>query len=306
MAPESLGHAPPAGAPQAAGAGCGENAPVEIPLFPLHTVLAPGIALPLHIFEERYRLMVGRCLEASLPFGVVLIRQGREVAGPDGEGAMELSIADIGTFAEIREASRYPDGRYDILTVGAGRFTVRDIVSDREPYLVGVVDPLEDEAGDPAVEDALAQRVSRRFVDYLRLMQPRDGEQAEPIDVQMEVEVDAEDAEAEDAEARVPRVRFAADDDDEDDEDDEDEEGIGSPADLAAALHIPDDPATLSFLLAGIIQVEVERKQALLEAASAEERLRALDELLSREIILLGRRLAPYAPDRSLAAVRAN
>jgi len=279
-------------------------APVEIPLFPLHTVLAPGIALPLHIFEERYRLMVRRCLEASVPFGVVLIRQGREVAGPDGEGAMELSIAGIGTFAEIREASRYPDGRYDILTVGAGRFAVRDIVSDREPYLVGVVDPVEDEAGDPAVEDALAQRVSRRFVDYLRLMQPRDGEQAEPIDVQREVDVEVEDAEAEDTEAGVPHARIATDGEDVEDEDSE--EGIGSPADLAAALHIPDDPATLSFLLAGIIQVEVERKQALLEASSAEERLRALDELLSREIVLLGLRLAPYTPDRSLAAVRAN
>jgi len=47
---------------------------MQIPLFPLHTVLSPGIALPLHIFEERYRVMVRRCLDTSTPFGIVLIR----------------------------------------------------------------------------------------------------------------------------------------------------------------------------------------------------------------------------------------
>lgn len=264
---------------------------MEIPLFPLHTVLAPGLALPLHIFEERYRVMIRRCLEQGIPFGVVLIRGGREVAGPDGEGATEVSIAGIGTFAEIREASRYADGRYDILTVGAGRFSVRDIVSDREPYLVGVVDPLDDDPGDPSEEEALARRVTRRFVDYLRLLQPREGETVEPIDVQVEVEVDdAEDGEADDATV----------------DDDDVSTGPSGPEDLAAALHIPDDPATLSFLLVGIIQVEVERKQGLLEASSAADRLRALDELLAREIVLLGERLAPFTPDRRQSPALSN
>ena len=82
--------------------------------------------------------------------------------------------------------------------------------------------------------------------------------------------------------------------------------GAGAPADLVAALHIPDDPATLSFLLVGIIQVEVERKQALLEASSAAERLRALDDLLGRELVLLGERLAPFTPDRRLSAALSN
>lgn len=274
---------------------------MEIPLFPLHTVLAPGLALPLHIFEDRYRVMIRRCLEQAIPFGVVLIRGGREVAGPDGEGATEVSIAAIGTFAEIREASRYADGRYDIMTVGAGRFSVRDIVSDREPYLVGVVDPLDDDPGDPSEEEALARRVTRRFVDYLRLLQPREGETVEPIDVQVEVEVDdpddAADDDVTDDDAGPGVGVFAADDDDDSD---------GGPEALVAALHIPEDPATLSFLLVGIIQVEVERKQALLEAASAGERLRALDDLLSREIVLLGERLAPFTPDRRLSAALAN
>ena len=273
---------------------------MEIPLFPLHAVLAPGLALPLHIFEDRYRLMIRRCLEQAIPFGVVLIRGGREIAGPDGEGATEVSIAGIGTFAEIREASRYADGRYDILTVGAGRFSVRDIVSDREPYLVGVVDPLDDDPGDPSEEEALARRVTRRFVDYLRLLQPREGETVEPIDVQVEVEVDdRDDAAHDESAASAADGVFAADDDDADG-------GGGGPEDLVAALQIPDDPTTLSFLLVGIIQVEVERKQALLEAASAADRLRALDDLLSREIVLLGERLAPFTPDRRLSRALSN
>ncbi|MFL5681917.1 MAG: LON peptidase substrate-binding domain-containing protein, partial [Chloroflexota bacterium] len=94
---------------------------MQIPLFPLHTVLAPGIALPLHIFEERYRAMVRRCLDTSTPFGIVLIRQGSDVAPREGR-PQELSISGVGTFAEIREASKYVDGRWDVLTVGTGRF----------------------------------------------------------------------------------------------------------------------------------------------------------------------------------------
>jgi len=252
---------------------------MQIPLFPLRTVLAPGIALPLHIFEPRYRALVRHCLDASTPFGVVMIREGSEVAPVDGE-PQELSIAAVGTMAEIREANRYPDGRWDLLVVGGRRFVVVDVDGDTEPYLVAEVDPIDDAPGIPAVADALAQRVSARFVDYLRLLQPRDGEAAEPIDVQVEVE--------------VPET---------------DDDGVaagGGPGELAVALRIPDDPSALSFLLTGIVQVELDRKQALLEAVSAERRLRDLDELLDRELLLLANRLAPFAPDRSGIAGRTN
>ncbi len=71
----------------------------------------------------------------------------------------------------------------------------------------------------------------------------------------------------------------------------------GGPAQLIEVLQIPDDPSSLSFLLTGILQVEPARKQALLEAVTAEERMRGLDALLTREIGLLRRRLAFYAPD---------
>lgn len=254
---------------------------MEIPLFPLHTVLAPGIALPLHVFEPRYRALVRHCLDRSTPFGVVLIREGREVASRDGI-PQEISIAGVGTFAEIREANRYADGRWDILAVGGGRFAVIEVLSDRQPYLVAEVDPLEDELGNPAIADALVERVTRRFVNYLRLLQPRDGEEAEPIDVQVEVEVP--DREDDDAPATPG----------------------GGPAELAAALRIPEDPSALSFLLAGIVQAEPGRKQALLEATSAEDRLREIDDLLDREMLLLARRLAPFTPDQHTIGSRAN
>ena len=74
---------------------------MELPLFPLHTVLCPGIALPLHIFEDRYRALVRRCLDESLPFGIVLIRDGREVGGGT------IAFSAVGTVAEIRQAGRF-------------------------------------------------------------------------------------------------------------------------------------------------------------------------------------------------------
>ena len=92
---------------------------MEIPLFPLHTVLCPGIVLPLHIFEDRYRALTRHCLDTGAPFGVVLIRDGREV-GAD----RSLALAGVGALVEIREAGRYPDGRYDLLAAATGRFAI--------------------------------------------------------------------------------------------------------------------------------------------------------------------------------------
>jgi Lon protease-like protein len=267
---------------------------VRLPLFPLHTVLAPGIALPLHIFEERYRLMVRRCLDASAPFGVVLIREGSEVAPRVGEGA-DLAIAGVGTFAEIREASKFSDGRWDLLVVGTGRFTVLEVDADAEPYLVADVEPLSDEVGDHDEAVRLVERVGARFIEYLRELQPRDGELGVPVDVQVEVEVGDDPVE----EVAQPARGGADDDDDEGDDDDDDEPTVES-------LRVPEDPSPLSFLLTGIVQVELHRKQALLEASTAEERLRELDGLLRRELDLLHQRLGLYVPDRRHLADRLN
>lgn len=275
---------------------------MRIPLFPLHAVLTPGLALPLHVFERRYRVMVRHCLDTSSPFGIVLIREGREVAPRDDEQA-ELAIAAVGTFAEIREASRYSDGRWDLLAVGAGRFAIESVHTELEPYLVADVRQLDDSVGDAGTADALVGRVIRRFADYLRLLQPRDGEPALPLDVQVEVEVSdqtSEEGSAESAESGLDAPEIAVHEGPADHEAELDAEGV------TASLRIPEDPSQLSFLLAGIVQVPPASKQALLEAGSAAERLRDLDRLLDRELGLLRQRLAPFTVERRALATRDN
>lgn len=92
---------------------------MRLPLFPLNAVLFPGTTLPLHIFEPRYREMVGRCLEHDETFGIALLLEGDD-AGHAG------TPHRIGTEAAIIASRRYPDGRYDIVVEGRRRFeTVR-------------------------------------------------------------------------------------------------------------------------------------------------------------------------------------
>jgi Lon protease-like protein len=120
----------------------------RLPLFPLGLVLFPGLVLPLHVFEDRYRVLVRDLLalpEEERRFGVVAIRQGREV-GEDGLGGRE-ALHEIGCVAQLRRAEAYPDGRYDLVTVGAERFRLHALSTER-PYLTGSVDLLPDEQGD--------------------------------------------------------------------------------------------------------------------------------------------------------------
>jgi Lon protease-like protein len=137
-----------------------------LPLFPLgHTVLFPGVVLPLHVFEERYRELVRTLVElpegARRRFGVVAIRQGWEV----GEDAVS-ALHDVGCAAELRRVSRYPDGRYDVVTVGTDRFRLRSVDRRSRPYLVGTVEWLPAEPP-PAGLAALAAAVGTLFAEYL-------------------------------------------------------------------------------------------------------------------------------------------
>lgn len=107
------------------------NKPNRIPLFPLDVVLLPGVPLPLHIFEPRYKLMTQRCLDERLEFGVILTRS-------DG-------IAPVGCTAEIAEVvKRYPDGRMDIHTVGRSRYRIEEVFEEK-PYLEGQIEYVDDE-----------------------------------------------------------------------------------------------------------------------------------------------------------------
>ena len=271
---------------------------MEIPLFPLHTVLCPGIVLPLHIFEERYRAMTRRCLDTGEPFGVVLIRDGREV-GTKGIA----TLAGVGAFAEIREAGRYPDGRYDLLAAATGRFAIESVDALREPYLVARVTPLDDEVGDEPRAERLAATAILRFVRYLDLMRARDGETTEELDIR--VEIDASDDVADDdapvgpVEPALVTRGWTVESEATDDADDADAADDG-PSHVRADLTIPDDPTVLSYLLSGIVQVELPRRQALLEAETTVARLEGLVALLEREIMLLGHRLRTFTPDPRL------
>jgi Lon protease-like protein len=137
-------------------------------LFPLGTVLYPGLLLPLHIFEERYRQLVadltggrtGEQPEEDTPaFGVIAIRQGREVGA---DGIRELH--DVGTTAAIRRVEALPDGRFDLVTTGARRFRLLKLDVDAAPYLVGEVEFLDEETGADA--DVLARSVAAHYLAY--------------------------------------------------------------------------------------------------------------------------------------------
>ncbi len=106
------------------------------PMFPLQTVLLPAMVLPLQIFEPRYRVMIGRCLEGDRCFGVPLIERGREVGGGDER-------SDIGTLAQVVGASELPDGRWYLLIMGTKRFRVLRWLED-DPYPQAEIEEWDD------------------------------------------------------------------------------------------------------------------------------------------------------------------
>ena len=140
-----------------------------MPLFPLGTVLYPGLVLPLHIFEERYRQLVRDLLDGQEPqeFGVIAIRKGRET-GVDGVSALH----EIGCTARLRQVTEQDDGRFELLTVGTQRFRLLGLDHSR-PYLRGAIDPLTEETGDEATAALAVQAVQRTFREYLDALATR-------------------------------------------------------------------------------------------------------------------------------------
>ncbi len=141
--------------------------PDELPLFPLNVVLFPGMPLPLHIFEERYKKMVHRCLATRSPFGVVLIRRGKEA------GAEATEPYDIGTTAVATGVERLPGGDFNIATVGCDRFRIERVLQ-REPYLIARAAPYPFQADVPEhtpLAAALQQLLSRYVEQLARAVQ---------------------------------------------------------------------------------------------------------------------------------------
>ena len=209
-----------------------------LPLFPLGTVLFPGLLLPLHIFEDRYRQLIRDLVDGPEPrrFGVVAIRHGRET-GVDGIQA----LYEIGCTATLRQVKPLEDGRYDVVTVGTQRFRLAGL-DDSKPYLQGQVDLLTEEAGDEAAAAQAARVVRDGFRAYLGALTERGATQIS-----------------------VPEL--------------------------------PEDPVTLSYLVAASIVIDLSDRQALLAAPDALHRLAAERTLLSRELTMLRTLTATPAPD---------
>lgn len=132
-----------------------------LPLFPLHVVLFPRAPLPLHIFEERYKQMVGEVMRANSEFGIVQ-------AGDKG-------IVNTGCTATIEKVLKeYPDGRMDLLTVGRRRFEII-LLNDEKPYLRGAVEFFDDETSEPIPPD-VRERVMMAYNDIRAI------EEEDPLD----------------------------------------------------------------------------------------------------------------------------
>jgi len=199
----------------------------RLPLFPLNTVLLPGMVLPLRIFEPRYRMMMRHVLAGERRFGVVLIRQGSDV-DPTAESC------DVGTIAEVTDVVPVQDGSMNISTTGRWRFRVTQLHHD-QPYLTGDVESLSDGYEPSEGLQDLQAEVARLSLQYVTIVLSLSREQATQV-------------------------------------------------------HLPRDPVTLSFKVAGLLmsnQHQPAEGQRLLESPTVERRLYEEVLLLRRELAIL-------------------
>lgn len=233
----------------------------RLPLFPLGTVLFPGLVLPLHIFEPRYRDLV-RDLQAlpaeqAREFAVVAIQRGWEVDA-DGAGdapapvtSAALTLHEVGCTAEVRQVTELPDGRFDLVTVGRRRFRITRVDPTAASYLVAEVEWQPEPGGQEEAADLLAPRVLASFRQYLGLLR--------------------------------------------------DSRAVGSPAADEVGEQLPEDPTVLSHLVAATAALTLDDRQRLLAARDTAARLRAELRLLARESALLRQVRAVPVPLSELA-----
>ncbi|TVR64005.1 MAG: hypothetical protein EA422_07650 [Gemmatimonadales bacterium] len=248
----------------------------RLPLFPLPVVLFPGAAMPLHIFEPRYRQMVARCIEYDRKFGLVY-------HDPDRMGPFGMEPDRVGTIAEIGEFQILPDGRSLLVATGGPRFRIVDGIESDTLYYEALVEPFHD---DTEEEEELMPRRQRSLTLFEALVErihddedageatsgadadPREGSEAEGGD---ETPGDAG------PEAAPPGVAPT-----------EAEEGFAGERRNGTADSVPRpesglDPAEeISFQLAARIRIDPLWQQSLLEIRHESERLSRLDALLSR------------------------
>ncbi|HYP00414.1 MAG TPA: LON peptidase substrate-binding domain-containing protein [Pyrinomonadaceae bacterium] len=148
----------------------------ELPLFPLPVVLFPGVPMPLHIFEERYRRMFADVQAGNNLFGLSYfdLNTATNTRPP---------IGHVGCAAEVVEAQLLPDGRSNVLSVGLIRYRLAEYVEAGEPYLVGRIEFFEDEREDTAVLEEHARRVAEVFTRIARAVRDLNDDRASLPDI---------------------------------------------------------------------------------------------------------------------------
>ncbi len=150
-------------------------------MFPLGSVLFPGMPLTLHVFEPRYRALMAACLAAAErgeapEFGVVLIERGAEVGGGDQRFT-------VGTVARVTQVAQLPDGRYATVAVGTRRVAVRTWLDD-DPYPRAEVDDLDDAWFDPGLDQPLLDQADEAVRRCLALREEL-GEPGYPAGIEL-------------------------------------------------------------------------------------------------------------------------
>jgi hypothetical protein len=238
---------------------------MRLPLFPLGLVLFPGQTIPLHIFEERYKAMLKRCLDEQIPFGIVLIKDGgrfgRGTPHSIGTTARIMTVDEIDAGScLLRDQAPHRGSCFHITVRGEERF--RDASLDRREaeYLVGDVEMYPDE---PAAEPAMlmvAQRVTALFDEYYRGVVAMMGNwqrTTPPGERTMMFNM---------AQLRANAEAFSAD-----------------PPRHIPVPSIPTEPVALANVIAGELSVQDSVKQELLESPSALMRLQREAEILAEE-----------------------
>ena len=219
---------------------------MQLPYFPLHTVVFPHLPLPVQVFEERYRAMAADLTADGSPYAgrfiVSMIVDGPEVGG-------DATTQPIGTICEVRSAERFSDGRWVLLAVGVGRARLGAL--DRSgPYALVEIDEVDELVGEGAgAMVAPAQRALDAYLATVKRFVVRNASVGE------------DSQETADVAASLDQV--------------------------LKPIQLPEDPVAASYAIGGLLQIELSRKQHLLELPDAATRLRAEVELLRRESRIL-------------------
>ena len=213
---------------------------MRLPYFPLHVVVFPHLPLPIHVFEERYRLLTQDVVADGSPFAgqfvISMITEGAEVAR---HPERTTRTQRVGTIVEVRRAERFADGRWVLLVVGVARAALGE-VDHSGPYATVAVERLSDVDGDTDRARALVPEVQAALDAYLETVKRYVASTASMG-------------------SESPETTSVAESLDE----------------VLKPIRLPADPMAASYAVGGVLQIELTRKQQLLEMPDAASRLRA-------------------------------